>query len=208
MTLSRTCLHPVQFTSRDGLRLTGQARYGARRWLVFVHDVDQDLDAWTPLIAHIEDREFSTLAFDLRGHGASEGTWQESLADLDVEAAVKWVRDQSPSAIGLIGAGIGCMAGLAAITREPVQAFILASPAAGLAGREPETMRPATPKLLLVGRSESTAVLAANAVYQGAIGPTILIDLPVADQGAALYTSLLADQAVEQTLAFLRSYLA
>jgi alpha/beta superfamily hydrolase len=170
-----------------------------------VHDANHDLDSWMPLLDRLGHTDFSILAIDLRGHGASEGTWDESAADLDVQAAIKWVRDQAPSAIGLIGAGSGCRVGLDAITTEPVQAIVLVSPTDG-AGREP--MRPSTPKLVLFGRSDATAVLAANAVYQQAIGPTFLLDRPGEDQGTDLFTGRMADHAVEQTLSFLLSYLA
>lgn len=77
--MSRPLLPPLRFTLRaeDGLLLRGELRYPARTpdrpfpLAVLAHQWPATRASWGPLVADLHSAGVATLAFDLRGHGAS-----------------------------------------------------------------------------------------------------------------------------------------
>ncbi len=68
--------------------------------------------------------------------------------------------------------------------------------------------RPSVAKLIIFGGRSPRASGAAKAWQEVAVGETILVDLPAADQGCALIHGHLAAQAGEQIDAFLARHLS
>ena len=82
---------PVEFVTDDGVTLRGECRGGDRDWLVLVHDLGSDLDCWD-LFPELWAWPLSVLAFDLRGHGGSDGISSLSCVQCDVVAATGFAR--------------------------------------------------------------------------------------------------------------------
>src|SRR5206468_2806753 len=110
----------------DGVLLRGLARGGEKAWVVLAHDEGADLDSLAPLAAGLAGARFSTLAVDLRGHGASEGEPDLDRAALDVEAAVDAARAAGAAEVFLVAAGAAAEGAL--VAQRPVGGTVLLSP--------------------------------------------------------------------------------
>lgn len=98
----------VILTREDG-QLRGTAT-GAGPTVLLLHAGGERRDVWAPIAAVLNRRNLRTVAFDLRGHGASSGQATE-LATIaaDVAAMIR----HEPAPVVVVGASLG---GLAAIT--------------------------------------------------------------------------------------------
>ncbi len=102
---------PVQFTSRDGIRLHGWwiPAGNSLKTIIFLHghhgSMDPDLQ-YAPLF---HENRYNVLMFDFRAHGRSEGkvTSVGALERLDAMAAVQFAAAKGSPKIGLLGFSMG-----------------------------------------------------------------------------------------------------
>lgn len=115
----------VTFGSRDGVPIHGtyvQAPTQSRGTVVLVHGLTESRDEafgfYKKFTLHLANQGFSSLRFDLRGHGISGLNYQDLTlfnAVSDIEAALRFVQDHTDkSVIHLVGTSFG--GGLAALT--------------------------------------------------------------------------------------------
>lgn len=195
---------PVEFPTSDGLLLRGHRSGDTKRWAILVHGEGQDLDAWRGLLGPLRRAGFSVLAFDLRGHGASDDPWDPGRAPADVLAALTFAESQGAGRLLLVGAGVGAAAALVAAGARHVSAVVVLSPRCKL----PEaTLRQSkAPKLVIVGSLDREAAREAEVVYRRSIGWRLLESPPVEEQGTDLLTSAWGEHVREHLLAFLGRY--
>src|SRR5205823_9505021 len=131
----------VDFQS-DGLRLEGalRPRPYARLAAVVLHPHplyggDMDNHVVTSLCAALNTLGVTTLRFNFRGAGASEGAHDNGRGEVDdALAAVSFVRDASPGIpLVLVGYSFGAMVAASSATRANVAALVLVSPPVGVA---------------------------------------------------------------------------
>lgn len=121
-----------QIETEDGVTL--DARYwhmGATRVAIFLHEFRDDQDSWWPHARRYSSSNLSTLAFDFRGHGASEGEPDDVEGMLlDLRAAIEFVRARGHQEIMLVGAGMGAaVAIMVAAEQENMPVIGLSTPA-------------------------------------------------------------------------------
>ncbi len=129
----------VTFVTTDGVTIAATLHRAPRvdaPAVIFVHQLGSTRAEWAPLIARLHaGAAFTTLAIDLRGHGASTrgpsgnldwqtfGTAQWAATRLDVLAALAYLTGPdsrvAPASIAAVGASIGCSAVIAAAAEEP-----------------------------------------------------------------------------------------
>jgi alpha-beta hydrolase superfamily lysophospholipase len=197
---------PIEFRGPTTHVLRGLIFGASERWVVLVHGEGQDLDAWRPLAHLLADRELCVLAFDLPGHGASDGEWEPELAAPSVMAAVDFARSAGARQIHLIGAEAGAIAVLAAGAhdRDESTSIVALSPTIDDRVGELALVREArAPKLILVGSLDPDALGAAEAVYRGAIGRCELTQFPVSEKGTDLLAGEWGSHVREKVLAHL-----
>ena len=133
--------------SEDWLAGVGGVRLFIRRWtatqpiaaVLIVHGVGEHSGRYEPLAQALTRAGVAVFAYDLRGHGRSEGQrghidrFSDYLDDLD--RAVAWTRGHRPCPLFLIGHSLGGLVVLHGTARTPALAdgLILSSPACGLA---------------------------------------------------------------------------
>jgi pimeloyl-ACP methyl ester carboxylesterase len=199
---------PVEFAATDGAVLRG-LRYGeGDGWVVLVHGEGHDLDAWKILVPELAALGLTVLAFDLRGHGASDDPWEPRLLPSDVLAALRLAGSEGARSLYLVGAGAGATAALVAAGEHEVQALVALSPHAELDGIPPDALRESTaPKLFIVGGADASAAAQASAVHRASIGWSVLGAPPVEAQGTDLLASDWAETVTEHVVVFLTDYL-
>lgn len=175
---------------------------------MLVHDEGQDLDAWKSLVPELAALGLSVLAFDLRGHGASDDPREPRLLPTDVVAALRLAESEGARSLYLIGAGAGGTAALVAAGLHEVQALVALSPRAELDGTSSDALREArAPKLFIVGGADPVAAAEASSVHRSSIGWSMLGSPPVEAQGTDLLASEWGENVAEHVLVFLNDYL-
>lgn len=123
---------PVEFTTRDGVRLSGSylATTATRRRgvIAFCHELNGDRWTALPYTRDLLRRGFDVLTFDFRNHGDSGRIagyepmpWVTNYEVLDVRAVVDFLaarQDVQPLPIGLLGISRGGTAALCAAARD------------------------------------------------------------------------------------------
>lgn len=184
----------------DGWKIVGTLTTGAANQtgaVLFVHQLGSNRAEWAPLVARLQQGvAVTTLAIDLRGHGAStrrgasteEQTWESFGTDRerwestthDVTAALRYLRAGGATDVVIIGSSIGASAAIQAAAETQAAAVVMLSPGLGYHGFDTrpamqQYARSGRPVLLLAGdqdepAAEAVPVLASmagtNATYE------------------------------------------
>jgi alpha-beta hydrolase superfamily lysophospholipase len=154
---------PVTFASSDGVTLAGQLYEASSRpapGVVLVHMLTRTKADWDDFAQQLEEAGITSLAIDLRGHGASGGS-AGKLLDMtqDVRAAVQWLSARPgvrPDALGVAGASLGANLALIVAADQPLVRVVAAvSPSLDYRGVRvgPELMRKLGNKPVWLGAS-------------------------------------------------------
>jgi pimeloyl-ACP methyl ester carboxylesterase len=97
--------------TRGGVRLRGTAT-GAGPTVLLLHAGGEKRGVWAPITAVLNRRKLRTVAFDLRGHGASQGLARtlRAVAE-DVTAMIR----REPAPVVVVGASLGGLAAIASL---------------------------------------------------------------------------------------------
>ncbi|WP_020386831.1 alpha/beta fold hydrolase [Kribbella catacumbae] len=106
---------PEVTLTRGDVQLRGTAT-GNGPTVLLLHAGGEDRSVWTPIAAILTKHQLRTLAFDLRGHGASTGQANtlQPIAD-DVTAMIH----NEPPPVIVVGASLGGLATIAALANPP-----------------------------------------------------------------------------------------
>jgi pimeloyl-ACP methyl ester carboxylesterase len=121
-----TSVQPVEFRAVDGPRLKGIVLEGgsSRPSIVLCHDLGSSQSEMMPLALRLQSAGFTTLVFDFRGHGSSEGRASTLGIDekRDVLGAVDFLGGRerlNARRVGVYGVGMGAHAAVLACADRP-----------------------------------------------------------------------------------------
>jgi pimeloyl-ACP methyl ester carboxylesterase len=139
------------------------------------------------------------LLFDMRGYGASMERPDPSKLDLDVEAAVRFMKSRDYPLVYLVGADAGGTAALKVAARQELAAVITVSAPLFVQNQNGIDARPdlpniTEPKLFIAARDDAAAVNAVNTMMQLAPPPKESLILEGNAHGAALLDANTAKQ--------------
>jgi uncharacterized protein len=201
--------HAVSFTTSDHVRLAGRWYGQGQTVVIFSNQTDTQAGNWQPIAQQFAARGYAALAYDYRGRGDSEGTYDIGPTMLtDLRAAVAYAQRQGAWRIVLIGASIGGPVTANVAATMPVAAVVLISAPGDFLGLEvtPAVMaRISAPKLLMNSRGDSYAP-DIQAMYDAASQPKALQFYPGADHGIDLLTGSFGADATGRALAFVQQY--
>lgn len=157
----------VKLTAEDGVALAGIFYSPGPQpspTVLLLHMLDRSKADWDAFASALLERDIAALAIDLRGHGESEGNWRAfgetdfRAMELDVKAAIAWLREQrsvDAARIAIIGASIGANIALNYASRDSaIKTVVLLSPGLNYRGVSTESTIMAYDRSLLVVASE------------------------------------------------------
>lgn len=164
----------VRFTTDDGVELTGELRGTGSTGVILSHMFSSDRTSWASFADQLAGPETTTLAFDFRGYGDSEG--ERSIPDIwrDMVAAIRFLRRHGAERIILVGASMGGTASLIAAAREDVDGVVTLSAPSTFMGllAPPEAVEAiAEPKLFVAAQGDSSAAATAQTFYAASAPP-------------------------------------
>jgi hypothetical protein len=120
----------VRFRATDGEPVTGQFVAAGRDVpaVVLLHEIRGGPDQWDPLVAHLHEAGFATLAYQSRASAFEKERLPDALG------ALRWLRDRDdvdPDRLALVGASIGASTTVLAMAtgaRRAVDAAVALSP--------------------------------------------------------------------------------
>ncbi len=212
---------PVTFSTSDGVQLAGRV-FGpadAAAGVVLAHMLPGDQGSWFAFADRLGGMGYRALTFDFRGTcpggvaGCSEGSASSSSAELDVAAAVRYLKHAGIKRIGLVGASAGGTASLvvAAGSDQAIDAVVtLSAPnAVGGSVAGPDVLQAVTAaKLFIAGNGDAVAAQTAQAFYDESAPPKRVEILTTSDRGTDLLEGNQAEIAGNLIVGWLNQYVA
>ncbi len=120
---------PVTFGTEDGLSLAGTWYGEAGNPAVILSHMRPDTqDDWAFFARRLAELGYRAFTFDFRGHGGSGGSPDPRKTDVDLRAALQYVRNSGATDVVLIGGSMGAMATAKLAAEETVLAAVLMAP--------------------------------------------------------------------------------
>ena len=198
------------FTTDDNVTLSGKIVGMGTTAIVFSSmDADPKID-WQNLAPLLASRGYMTFSYDYRGLGASQGHYDRSKIDHDLNAAIQSAQQHGATKFVLMGASLGGLVTLkVAATAHPAAVVALSAPTGfgGLEVTNDELRAITAPKFLGVAEKDGGFITSMKAVYditpepkelhvyQGNIHGSLLLEAPG-----------VKDQSLPQLYAFLDNY--
>jgi pimeloyl-ACP methyl ester carboxylesterase len=117
-------LEHVSFTTQDGAVIYADLYGESKRGVVLAHGGRFTKESWKPQAQMLARSGFSVLAFDFRGFGKSHGPGDSDMftapVQLDVLAAVRYLRNHGAKTVAVVGGSFGGAAAAdASIASQP-----------------------------------------------------------------------------------------
>jgi len=198
---------PVRFQAPDGITVRGHlytAPGPLRKAVVLAHERPKDQTAWREFARELAAAGYHALTFDFRGYGETGGSVDIAKIDVDLEAAVRFVKSREYPLVYVIGASMGGTAALKVAARQDLAGVATLSAPASISGLDATADAPriAEPKLFMAARGDEGGayVRAAEQLAAAAPAPKDTVfydgrehgtDLLRSGQGAAVKQRLL-----------------
>jgi len=104
----------VTFMTEDNIELNGNIFGSGNKWVILSHMYPTDQTSWFEFaeILILKEDGYSVLTYDFRGYGKSGGSQDVSKLDIDLTAALAYIKQYDPELIYLMGASMGGTASL------------------------------------------------------------------------------------------------
>lgn len=167
----------LTLTTSDGFSLAATyypSLADGTKGIVLLHMLGKDRSTWDIFARRAQALGYHVIAIDLRGHGESDGSWNDfsdddfNAAVNDVEAAVAALEERGVSEIALAGASIGANLVLRYAAENDVTAVVLLSPGLEYHGVRTDDAIAATtePLFIAVAEGDSYAAESSHALEE------------------------------------------
>ena len=132
--------------------------------LILIHQLSMTKHSWKSFAQKAQKKGYNVLAIDLRGHGVSQGDWEQFNDEdfinmiLDVKAANNFLKEKYPKTkIAVIGASIGANLAIQYLAKSNISTSIALSPGINYRGLDISNDINKVDKnlLILVGKGDS-----------------------------------------------------
>ncbi len=166
----------VTFMTEDGIELNGNIFGSGNKWVILSHMSPTDQTSWFDFAGMLKENGYIVLTYDFRGYGKSGGTQDVSKLDIDLTAALEYIKQYDPELIYLMGGSMGGTASLVVASRERIDGVISFSSPDEFEGISAISVIgdivPA--KLFIASQGDEYAAQAANDMYEKSMEPKML----------------------------------
>ena len=194
------------FLTQDGQRISYTFWEGSKdKGVILLHMLNKNRKEYDEFAKVLNIEGYPVLSFDFRGHGESDGNWQEfspkQFKDmtLDVKAAAEFFVKKGIGKLILVGASIGANVALVQAEEDPVvQAVIALSPGLEYRGIQTEeaVKKISIPVLYIASKEDEYAALSAQRLYNLTRAPAHIVLYDNAGHG----TQLLAQKGILESI--------
>jgi len=156
----QTTDEPVAFETTDGVTVRGHLYTTPgpkRRVVVLAHEFPKDQTAWRDYARELAAAGIAALTLDFRGYGETGGAREIAKIDLDLDAAVRFVKSRDYPLVYVIGASMGGTAALKVAARQDLAGVVTISSPSSIMGLDARSdlgnIR--EPKLFIAGGRDS-----------------------------------------------------
>jgi pimeloyl-ACP methyl ester carboxylesterase len=155
--------------------------------VVLAHMRPADMESWFDFARVLAAEGYSTLAFNFRGYGDSEGDGFD--VDTDVLAAIDFADGLGAEEAFVIGASMGGTGSVTASSQRPVSGTITLSAPGAFEGADAVTAAPAltAPILLVAAENDTPYPSDAGAIDAATTVPSEVVILPGSQHGTNLF---------------------
>jgi pimeloyl-ACP methyl ester carboxylesterase len=201
----------VTLQAADGAVLYADVTGEGERAVVLAHGGRWNKASWAPQAGELAAAGFRVLALDFRGYGHSTGPGQadplSAPLELDILAAVRYLRRSGSTSVAVVGASMGGSAAADAAVREPGaidRLVLLGSPP----GKAPEALSPTV--LFIVARGDTAAsgtprLARIREQYELVPAPKEMVVLEGAAHAQAIFQTDQGTALMNEILRFLRA---
>lgn len=118
----------------DGFKIAYDYHFVSDKGVILIHMMNQNKDDMKSLADFLNKNGYSTIAIDLRGHGKSDGRWQDFSEEdfqnmrYDLKAAKNFLVQKGVNRISIVGASIGANLALNYSASSDIKRIVLLSP--------------------------------------------------------------------------------
>jgi len=198
----------VSFYTEDGVSLSGYIFGSGDVGIILSHMRLGDQANWWPFARVLKGKGYQVLAYDFRGYRDSEGDVDVGSIDIDLEAALAFLRDEGVSKVFLIGASMGGTASLKVASREDVAGVVTISAPPAIEGLNAveDVPRILIPKLLIAAKDDLFHARSVNLFDQIASNPKEIHVLDGNNHGTAMLSGESGARTQGLIVDFLRRY--
>jgi esterase/lipase len=174
----------ITLQTKDGIKIAATVLYGSDKSVIFAHMLDHDRTDWDILAKKFNDKGFTTISIDLRGHGKSGGDWKQFSEEdfngmvYDIKAAKEFLDEKGKDSVSIVGASIGANAAVKyAASDKEIKSVVLLSPGINYKGIsiEDDITDFKTPILIIVSKNDAYPYESSNIIYEKVSGKKELI---------------------------------
>ncbi len=198
----------VSFTTPDGLRLSGTLYGSGTVGVALSHQSDGSQNEWSGFARQLAAHGYMALAFDFRGHNASAGPADVSREDVDLRAAIRFLRAQGATRIALMGASLGGAVTLRVAATESVVAVATLSAVATMPTQEvtDDIIKAIKAPKLFINSTLDYAADATQHMYDVAAPPKQIHLYPGIAHGVGIFSGDNGTDLIQRLLTFMDTY--
>jgi alpha/beta superfamily hydrolase len=114
----------VTFMTEDNIELNGNIFGSGDKWVILSHMYPTDQTSWFEFAEMLKENGYIVFTYDFRGYGKSGGSQDISKIDIDLTAALEYIKQYDPELIYLMGASMGGTASLFVASKERIDGVI------------------------------------------------------------------------------------
>lgn len=162
----------IEIVTEDGCTLRGELHEAGDSWVVLAHGVGDDLDVWLPTALRLAADGFTVVAFDLRGHGGSEGEPDSRTTSPDLRSVCRYAEQHGARTVFVAAEGASIIDALDVAANGQCLALVLVGPPR-IASHQ------ATCPRLVIARSTDDDEQAALRVLRSGSGLVVAVHIPL-----------------------------
>lgn len=153
----------INLKTKDGVQLVG-SYYDAKgkEGIVLLHQLNSDRSSWDQFARSAQRKGYPVVTIDFRGHGESEGRWQEFTNNdfrkmlFDAETAAEYLQQKGISVLAILGASIGANTALRYSAENKIPTVLL-SPGLDYHGIDINNVTSTASTLIIVSQDDNYA---------------------------------------------------